>query len=85
MLDPRLKEVVIKLIDTSYGGENGLYQAIELAKDSLLNVKFVQEKETISKFFEEIKCDTGKYVYGVADTMKVYIIINSNHFLFFFI
>lgn len=41
MLDPRLKEIVLKLIDTSYGGENGLYQAIELAKDSLLNVKFV--------------------------------------------
>ena len=48
----------------------GLYQAIEHAKDSLANVKFVQEKETISKFFEEIKLDSGKYVYGVNDTMK---------------
>lgn len=34
-------------MDVSYGGENGFNQAIELAADSLANVKFIQEKKLI--------------------------------------
>lgn len=33
----------------SYGGENGFNQAIELAAESLQNVKFIQEKKLIGK------------------------------------
>ena len=51
------------------GGENGFNQAIELSSDTLANVKFVQEKRLIGKFFDEISQDTGKYVSGVADTL----------------
>lgn len=50
------------------GGENGFNQAIELSADTLANVKFVQEKRLISKFFDEISQDTGKFVFGVKDT-----------------
>lgn len=52
------------------GGENGFNQAIELSADTLANVKFVQEKRLISKFFDEISQDTNKYVFGVADTLQ---------------
>ena len=38
----------------SYGGENGFNQAIELAAESLANVKFIQEKKLIGKYFDEI-------------------------------
>ena len=34
------------------------------------NVRFVEEKKMIAKFFEEISLDTGMIVFGVADTMK---------------
>jgi eRF1 domain 3 len=51
------------------GGENGFNQAIELSADTLANVKFVQEKRLISKFFDEISQDTGKFVFGVHDTL----------------
>lgn len=71
MFDPRLNEKVIKLVDVSYGGENGLNQAIELSQECLQNVKFVQEKNLISKFFQEIAMDSGKFCSGVAETMKV--------------
>ena len=53
------------------GGENGFSQAIELASDTLSNVKFVQEKRLISKFFDEISQDTGKYGFGVHDTLQL--------------
>ena len=49
MFDNRLQTKVIKVIDVSYGGENGFNQAIELAADTLGNVKFIQEKKLIGK------------------------------------
>jgi peptide chain release factor subunit 1 len=57
-------------VDVSYGGENGFNQAIELAADSLQDVKFLQEKKLISTFFAEIAQDTGRYVYGVVNTLQ---------------
>ncbi|KAJ3815408.1 peptide chain release factor eRF/aRF subunit 1 [Lentinula lateritia] len=70
MFDPRLGAKVIKVVDVSYGGENGFNQAIELAAESLANVKFVQEKRLIQKYFDEISQDTGKYCFGIEDTLK---------------
>ena len=54
----------------SYGGENGFNQAIELSAESLANVKFIQEKKLIAAYFDEISQDTGKYCFGVQDTMR---------------
>ena len=45
----RLQGKVLKLVDISYGGEQGFSQAIELAAEVLSNVKFVQEKKLIGK------------------------------------
>jgi len=70
MFDLRLRSIVLKIVDVSYGGDNGFNQAIELSTEVLQNVKFVQEKNLISKFFEEISLDTGKYCFGIDDTMK---------------
>ncbi|RHY49722.1 hypothetical protein DYB30_006388 [Aphanomyces astaci] len=70
IFDKRLQEIVVKIVDVSYGGENGFNQAIELAADTLSNVKFVQEKKLICKYMEEIAMDSGKYCFGVTDTWK---------------
>ena len=70
MFDNRLQTKVIKVVDVSYGGENGFNQAIELASETLSNVKFIQEKKLIGKYFEEISQDSGKVCYGVEDTLK---------------
>ena len=61
----RLQGKIIKLVDVSYGGENGFNQAIELAADCLNNVKFIQEKKLINNYFDQISQDTGKYCFGV--------------------
>ncbi|KAI8588222.1 peptide chain release factor eRF1/aRF1 [Geranomyces variabilis] len=70
LLDPRLAAKIINVVDVSYGGENGFNQAIELCSDVLQNVKFIQEKKLIQKYFDEISQDTGKICYGVEDTLK---------------
>jgi len=69
MFDPRLKKIVVQVVDVSYGGENGFNQAIELAAESLADVKFIQEKRLISAFMEELAKDTGKYCIGVKETL----------------
>eukprot|EP01098_Paradermamoeba_levis_P003276 TRINITY_DN1512_c0_g1_i1.p1 TRINITY_DN1512_c0_g1~~TRINITY_DN1512_c0_g1_i1.p1 ORF type:complete len:457 (-),score=165.47 TRINITY_DN1512_c0_g1_i1:308-1630(-) len=70
MFDPRLQAKVLKVVDVSYGGENGFSQAIELSAEVLSNVKFIQEKKLITTFFEEIAQDSGKYCFGVDETLK---------------
>lgn len=70
LLDPRLVKNVIKMIDVSYGMEPGFNQAIELAAETLSNVKLVQEKKLLQKYFDEIAHDTGKYCFMVDDTLK---------------
>ncbi|CAE6226877.1 unnamed protein product [Arabidopsis arenosa] len=70
MFDPRLGAKILNVVDVSYGGENGFNQAIELSAEILANVKFIQEKRLIGKYFEEISQDTGKYVFGVEDTLN---------------
>jgi peptide chain release factor subunit 1 len=41
-----------------------------MAADALQNVRFVEERNMIQSFFEQISLDTGMIVFGVHDTMK---------------
>lgn len=70
LFDPRLLRNVIKMIDISYGGEIGFNQAIEMSSEALSNVKLVQEKKMLQKYFDEISQDTGKYCFMVTDTLQ---------------
>lgn len=70
MFDARLQAKILNIVDVSYGGENGFNQAIGLSAEILGNVKFIQEKHLIVNFFAEISQDTGKYVFGIDDTLK---------------
>merc|ERR1719271_952579 len=70
LFDPRLAAILVKMVDVSYGGENGFNQAIELSAETLKNVKFIQEKKLITKFLDEVAQDTGKYCFGIQDTIS---------------
>ncbi|CAH01552.1 translation termination factor eRF1 [Kluyveromyces lactis] len=70
LFDQRLQAKIVKIVDISYGGENGFNQAIELSAEALANVKFIQEKKLITEYFDQISQDTGKYCYGIEDTLK---------------
>jgi len=70
LFDPRLSVIVVKIVDVSYGGENGFNQAIELAADCLQNVKLVREKKLLSTYFGEIAKDSGKFCFGTKDTLQ---------------
>mmetsp|Transcript_24056 Transcript_24056/g.33617 ORF Transcript_24056/g.33617 Transcript_24056/m.33617 type:complete len:459 (+) Transcript_24056:167-1543(+) len=70
LFDQRLSKIVIKMVDVSYGGEHGFNQAIELAADTLSNVKLMKEKKLLQQYMDEISRDTGKYCFMVDDTLK---------------
>jgi peptide chain release factor subunit 1 len=70
LFDPRLSKIVIKLVDVSYGGEQGFNQAIESSADTLTNVKLMKEKKLLQQYMDEIAQDTGKYCFMVEDTLK---------------
>jgi len=70
LFDQRLHKIVIKMVDVSYGGENGFNQAIELSADTLGTVKLMKEKKLLQKYMDEISQDTGKYCFMVDDTFK---------------
>jgi peptide chain release factor subunit 1 len=69
IFDPRLASIVVKVVDVSYGFEPGFNQAIDLSAEALASVKFIQEVNLIKKYFEQIALDSGKYCFGVKDTM----------------
>jgi peptide chain release factor subunit 1 len=69
MFDPRLSAIVVDIVDVSYGSENGFNQAIELAAESLSNVKFIREKKLLASYFGEISKDSGRFCFGVQDTL----------------
>lgn len=70
LFDPRLKNIILKMVDISYGGENGFQQAITLSSDVLANVKFIKERNLISSFFDHIAKNTNKICFGVKDTLS---------------
>jgi len=69
LFDPRLHQKILSIFDVAYGGMNGLNQAIELASPVLSNVQLVRERQLLQTYFEEIACDSGKYCFGINDTM----------------
>lgn len=70
LFDGRLKKIVVKMVDVSYGGLNGFNQAIELSADALGEVKLMKEKKLLQVFMDQISQDTGRYCFMVDDTLK---------------
>jgi peptide chain release factor subunit 1 len=70
LLDKRIRDKIIKIIDIQYGGDHGFNEAIEASQDSLGNVKFLMEKKVISDYMTNINIDVGRCAIGVKDTMR---------------
>ena len=64
-----LKPKILGILDISYGGLNGLNQTIELSKEILSSVKLMNEKKIVNEYFDNISKDTGKYCFGIKDSM----------------
>lgn len=43
-----------------------------MSQDVIGNLKFVKEKQILSGFFHEISMDSGRFCYGVKETMRIF-------------
>ena len=66
MFDRRLKKKIIKILDINHGDERGFNEAIDLAGPSLTNVKYLQQKQLLVRYFDEISQDSGtiNWIFG---------------------
>lgn len=68
-LDKRIAGRIVKSYDLAYGGEAGLTQAIIDSSEFLSGMELGHERESVQKFMNEIVMDTGKYCFGMTQTM----------------
>mmetsp|Transcript_17957 Transcript_17957/g.25046 ORF Transcript_17957/g.25046 Transcript_17957/m.25046 type:complete len:379 (-) Transcript_17957:654-1790(-) len=69
LLEPPVKNHVVGVVDVQYGGQQGLYQAIQLSSSLLENQEFIKQRLKFSDFFTKIAMDSGKVCYGIEDTL----------------
>lgn len=59
-----LKDKLISTIDTAYVSEQGVEEVMERAPKILRRVRYIEEKQIIQAFLDEIGHDTGLAAYG---------------------
>ena len=64
-LDYRLQNNIIEVVDTSYGGREGVREIVEKAADKLENVRLLEEKKLVQKFLGQVNQPNGLAVYGL--------------------
>lgn len=70
LLDYRIKKKVLGVVDTGYGGAEGIREAIERGKSLLENAKIVRERELVNKFLGEVAKEGGKATYGEKEVIR---------------
>jgi len=71
LLDPRLQQKAIKILDIAHGGNQGLQQAIQLSADVISSQKIISEQKTLQLFFDEIvKTDRTLYCFGASEVLQ---------------
>ncbi|XP_010482654.1 PREDICTED: eukaryotic peptide chain release factor subunit 1-1-like [Camelina sativa] len=63
--DPKLAAMMVNVVDVTIGGEGGFHIAIHQTSKVL-----AKDRRIIVKVFDEITEETGKYLYGLDDTLK---------------
>jgi peptide chain release factor subunit 1 len=59
-----LKDRVITMMDTAYVSEQGVEEVMERAPEILRRVRYIEEKQIVQDFLDEIGHDTGLATYG---------------------
>jgi peptide subunit release factor 1 (eRF1)/intein/homing endonuclease len=68
-LDYRLQNMIVGILDSGYAGREGVRETIEKAGKLLENVRVMDEKKLVQRFFRELNSDTGLAIYGVTDIL----------------
>lgn len=70
ILEPKVRDKVLKVVDISYGFELGLDTAIKETKEVLENSRLSDEIKELTDFFDRINKQDEKIVYGPQITLQ---------------
>ena len=70
VLDYRLKDKVLDLIDVSYSGAAGIRETVIKIQDKIQSLRYIQEKQVFNRFMENISKDTNLATYGEKQVRK---------------
>ncbi|AKG39038.1 peptide chain release factor 1 [Infirmifilum uzonense] len=65
-----LKNKIIGIFDTGYGGAAGVYELLERAKDLIKDVQFMREREVVNEFLYHLSRDDGLITYGEEEVRE---------------
>ncbi|KAH3764669.1 peptide chain release factor eRF/aRF subunit 1 [Pelomyxa schiedti] len=68
-LDDRLKSKLMQVVDTSYGGNSGLHEAISSCSTLVASESFAL-KSLLSEFFRHLSEDTNLACFGASNVMQ---------------
>jgi peptide chain release factor subunit 1 len=75
LLGLQIQPKIIRIVDVSYGGDNGLQETLRLCTDLLADIKLTQERQLLDEIFSHIKLssatnetNTVSYAIGVDET-----------------
>lgn len=69
-LDYRVKNMIYKVYDVGYTGEQGIRELLVRAEDDLNEYGLVKERNLFQSFLEELATDSGKAIYGESMVKK---------------
>ncbi|MHA1719966.1 MAG: peptide chain release factor aRF-1 [Promethearchaeota archaeon] len=70
VLDYRLQDKVLDLIDVSYSGEAGIRETVIKIQDKIKSLRYIQEKQIFNRFMQNISRDTNLATYGEKQVRK---------------
>lgn len=71
-IDYRLKPKILDVVDIGYdGGFEGIRALVLKVKDKIKSVKYVQDKNIIQQFMNELSKDSGLAIYGYTEVKKL--------------
>lgn len=78
LLGNQIQTKIIRIVDVSYGGDNGLQETLRLCADLLADLKLTQERQLLEEAFTQINQSTTNneanmvsYAIGVDETFTV--------------
>ncbi|CAF1046414.1 unnamed protein product [Adineta ricciae] len=78
LLGLQIQNKILRTIDISYGGDNGLHETLRLCNDIFADMKLTQERQLLEEAFSQINLssttnenNTVSYTIGVAETSLV--------------
>jgi peptide chain release factor subunit 1 len=64
-----IKKRVLGIVNTSYTGDYGLKEMVNLAEDLISQASIIREKKILDRFFDELGKDSGLAVYGLKEVV----------------